>query len=280
MEFNITLDIEYAVEKEEPMTRHYPGCPAQLEITKISVNDKEITNSYVWDWLMDNFGIEMEQACWENVSELRRLTQEYATRTIEEFLQDVALISDQDTMAEEVNAPTLLTLHAAKGLEFGAVFIVGLDDGVLPHQRSFDDPEAMAEERRLFYVGVTRAKDRLFLTRAFRRRLAGPSTLSEPSRFLLDLPPELVDGDLPGPHNWIETAYRQQTTWDNSLNTRSEPRYRTGMRVRHPAFGEGVVIGTQVDFDDEEVTIEFEGGRLKHLVASMANLEIIGENSG
>jgi DNA helicase II / ATP-dependent DNA helicase PcrA len=96
---------------------------------------------------------------WENVGELRRLTQDYATRTLEEFLQDVALISDQDTMAETVNAPTLLTLHAAKGLEFGAVFIVGLDDGILPHSRSFDEPEEMEEERRLFYVGITRAKE-------------------------------------------------------------------------------------------------------------------------
>jgi DNA helicase-2/ATP-dependent DNA helicase PcrA len=217
---------------------------------------------------------------WENLQELRRVADDMGELDLTTFLEQVALVSDQDTLTDELNAPTLLTLHSAKGLEFPIVFIIGLDDGVLPHQRSFDDPEAMAEERRLFYVGVTRAKDRLFLTRAFRRRLAGPSTLSEPSRFLLDLPPELVDGDLPGPHNWIETAYRQQTTWDNSLNTRSEPRYRTGMRVRHPAFGEGVVIGTQVDFDDEEVTIEFEGGRLKHLVASMANLEIMGENSG
>jgi len=217
---------------------------------------------------------------WENLQELRRVAHDMGELDLTTFLEQVALVSDQDTLTDELNAPTLLTLHSAKGLEFPIVFIIGLDDGVLPHQRSFDDPEAMAEERRLFYVGVTRAKDRLFLTRAFRRRMAGPSTLSEPSRFLLDLPPELVDGDLPGPHNWVETAYRQQTTWDNSLKARAEPRYRTGMRVRHPAFGEGVVIGTQIDFDDEEVTIEFEGGDLKHLVASMANLEIVGENFG
>ena len=217
---------------------------------------------------------------WENLQELRRVAQDMGELDLTNFLEQVALVSDQDTLTDELNAPTLLTLHSAKGLEFPIVFIIGLDDGALPHQRSFDDPEAMAEERRLFYVGVTRAKDRLFLTRSFRRRMAGPSTLSEPSRFLLDLPPELVEGDLPGPHNWIETTYNQKTTWDSSPKPTPEPRYRAGMRVRHPAFGEGVVIGTQIDFDDEEVTIEFEENGLKHLVASMANLEIMGEASG
>ncbi len=82
------------------------------------------------------------------------MTTEYEGRDLNEFLENVALISDQDTLVEGKNAPTLLTLHAAKGLEFGAVFIVGLDDGLLPHSRSFDEPEAMEEERRLFYVGT------------------------------------------------------------------------------------------------------------------------------
>ncbi len=191
------------------------------------------------------------------------------------FLEQVALVSDQDTLTDELNAPTLLTLHSAKGLEFPIVFIIGLDDGALPHQRSFEDPEAMAEERRLFYVGVTRAQDRLFLTRAFRRRMAGPSLMTEPSRFLLDLPPDLIHGELPGPHNWIESAYRQQTTWEPAARPAAEPRFRTGMRVRHPSFGEGIVVSTQVDFDDEEVSIRFEDAGLKHLVASMASLEIL-----
>src|SRR6266508_6940555 len=105
---------------------------------------------------------------WENVEELRRLALEYSTRSLDEFLENVALVSDQDTIAEG-NVPTLLTLHAAKGLEFGAVFIVGLDDGILPHSRSFDEPEGMEEERRLFYVGITRAKDKLYLIRAIQR---------------------------------------------------------------------------------------------------------------
>ena len=214
---------------------------------------------------------------WENLQELRRVAFDMGELDLTLFLEQVALVSDQDTLTEDQNAPTLLTLHSAKGLEFPVVFIIGLDDGALPHQRSFDDAESMAEERRLFYVGVTRAKDRLLLTRAFRRRMAGPSMLSEPSRFLLDLPPALIDGDLPGPHNWIGTTYRQQTTWEAPHKKPIEPRFRAGMRVRHPVFGEGIVISTQVDFDDEEISIEFVDAGLKNLVASMANLEIMDD---
>jgi DNA helicase-2/ATP-dependent DNA helicase PcrA len=214
---------------------------------------------------------------WENLQELRRVAYDMGELDLTIFLEQVALVSDQDTLSEDQNAPTLLTLHSAKGLEFPVVFIIGLDDGVLPHQRSFDDAEAMAEERRLFYVGVTRTQDRLYLTRAFRRRMAGPSMLSEPSRFLLDLPPELVDGDIPSPQSWIETSYRQQTTWDSPKKRAFEPHFRTGMRVRHPSFGEGVVLSTKVDFDDEEISIEFEDVGLKHLVASIANLEILDD---
>ncbi len=135
---------------------------------------------------------------WENVQELHRLTTEYENRSLTDFLETVALISDQDTLAEGKNAPTLLTLHAAKGLEFGAVFIVGLDDGILPHSRSFDEPEAMEEERRLFYVGLTRAKDRLYLLRALRRGGRGYAEETIPSRYLDDIPSELLSGKARG----------------------------------------------------------------------------------
>jgi len=112
---------------------------------------------------------------------------------LDEFLENIALVADQDTITD-ANAPTLLTLHAAKGLEFGAVFIVGLDDGIMPHSRSFDDPAQMEEERRLFYVGITRAKDKLYLLRATQRGGRGFSETAEPSRFLDDIPANLLVG--------------------------------------------------------------------------------------
>ncbi|MBE9478748.1 MAG: UvrD-helicase domain-containing protein, partial [Chloroflexi bacterium] len=220
-------------------------------------------------------GTEEGETRWENIQELRRVAYEFEDVDLASFLESIALISDQDTLSDEQNAPTLLTLHAAKGLEFPVVIIIGLNDGVLPHQRSFDDPEAMAEERRLFYVGVTRTKDRLYLLRTFRRRIAGPSTLSEPSRFLHNIPPELLDGDLLGSQNWEQISYKQKTTWDLSPKIPLEPQYKSGMRVRHKVFGEGIVMSTRIDHDEEEVSVEFEEIGTKHLDASMAQLEIL-----
>ncbi len=134
---------------------------------------------------------------WENVNELRRLASEFQQEGLTAFLEQVALVSDQDTLEAGSSVPTLLTLHAAKGLEYPVVFIVGLNDGTLPHSRSFDDPDGMQEERRLFYVGITRAKDRLYLLHAQNRSLYGYSEPADPSRFLDDIPARLLDDAQP-----------------------------------------------------------------------------------
>ncbi|HEX7620860.1 MAG TPA: UvrD-helicase domain-containing protein [Anaerolineales bacterium] len=211
---------------------------------------------------------------WENVQELRRLTTEYENRSLTDFLETVALISDQDTLVEGKNAPTLLTLHAAKGLEFGSVFIVGLDDGILPHSRSFDEPEAMEEERRLFYVGLTRAKDRLYLLRALRRGGRGYSDETIPSRYLDDIPPELLAGK-----SRTGRASRTQTpAWlspDPAVTTVIEVRFRAGMRVQHPTWGEGIVLNSRLQDNDETVDVVFESVGIKRLAASLANLSIM-----
>ena len=188
------------------------------------------------------------------------------------------MISDQDTLTESQNAPTLLTLHTAKGLEFPIVIIVGLDDGLIPHQRSFDDPEAMHEERRLFYVGITRAKDRLILLRSFRRRSFGTSSVAEPSRYLEDIPPDLVEGDVTGILTREQTVFRKQTSWDWQPHAEElVAQFGAGMRVKHAAFGEGIVMSSKIEQDDEEVTIEFEEHGVKILVASLAGLETLDD---
>ena len=134
---------------------------------------------------------------WENIQELRRkadtLVHLNGSEALALFLEDVALVSDVDALGEEGSAPALLTLHTAKGLEFPVVFIVGMEEGLFPHSRSLGDSEAMEEERRLAYVGITRAEDRLYLTRAFRRSVYGFDEPTIPSRFLKDIPPELLD---------------------------------------------------------------------------------------
>jgi len=210
----------------------------------------------------------------------------------------VALISDQDTLSEGKNAPTLLTLHAAKGLEFGSVFIVGLDDGILPHSRSFDEPEAMEEERRLFYVGITRAEDRLYLLRALRRGGRGFSEETIPSRYLDDIPPELLTGKSRGGQSrgrqWSSSqTFGGQSGSGNSYRTsrsaatpswlRAEPvatpvseaKFRAGMRVMHPSWGEGMVLDSRLQDNDETVDVVFESVGIKRLAASLANLSIL-----
>jgi DNA helicase II / ATP-dependent DNA helicase PcrA len=234
-----------------------------------------------------NDGTEEGMERWANVLELRAVAAESPETGLGEFLEQVALVSDQDTLAEEAQAPTLLTLHAAKGLEFPVVFIVGLDEGILPHQRSFEDPEAMHEERRLMYVGMTRAKDRLYLLRAFRRSIYGDSGPSEASRFFDDIPEHLLTGNLSRKQAKAEAYFQKATRWDSpaaspaSAGRASQPaaalatRYRSGQRVRHKLFGEGIVIGSKVRGDDEEVDVAFEEVGLKRLVASIANMELL-----
>jgi ATP-dependent DNA helicase UvrD/PcrA len=135
---------------------------------------------------------------WQNVLELRTVAENYAdiptSDALSRFLEDVALLSDVDTMKEEKDAITLITLHAAKGLEFPIVFIIGMDEGILPHSRSLEDENQMEEERRLAYVGITRAKERLYMVYAFRRTLYGMTQMNGPSRFIADVPPDLVTG--------------------------------------------------------------------------------------
>jgi DNA helicase-2/ATP-dependent DNA helicase PcrA len=226
----------------------------------------------------------------DNIKELRNVASEY-TRLVgddplAEFLEDVALVADVDSLKDQVDAPVLMTLHAAKGLEFPVVFITGLEDGLLPHSRALEDPDEMAEERRLCYVGITRAKDQVFLTYAFRRTMWGSSDVSIPSRFLNDIPKQLISGT--GSYAGVkpkEAAAIRASVWDapasrSTSSVRSapppptrQPAFRAGQRVRHATFGEGVVIETRIERNDEEVTVAFKKAGIKRLLASFANLQ-------
>jgi DNA helicase-2/ATP-dependent DNA helicase PcrA len=261
---------------------------AKEELPVAELFDRIVDDVAYADFVNDGSEEGLER--WGNVMELRGAAVESPGTGLSEFLEQVALVSDQDTLSEEGQAATLLTLHAAKGLEFPVVFIVGLDEGVLPHQRSFDDPEAMHEERRLMYVGMTRAKDRLYLVRAFRRSIYGDSGPSEASRFFDDIPERLLKGNLSRKQAKAEAYFQKATRWDSGSGERgragagartSRPaapattRYKSGQRVKHKLFGEGIVIESKVRGDDEEVDVAFEAVGLKRLVAAIANLEVL-----
>ena len=209
-------------------------------------------------------GTEEGEDRWENVRELRLVAIQYADATLTDFLADVALVSDVDNLANGVNAPTLLTLHSAKGLEFPVVFIVGLEEGLLPHFRSLDDPEALAEERRLMYVGVTRAKERLFLTHAFRRARRGDYEPNIPSRFLADIPETLTEG--PRRQKGKSTP-RTAGLSSPALSAPPTP-FHVGDWVKHPTFGPGIVVAIRPHGDEAEVTVLFEKVGLKHILSS------------
>ena len=236
--------------------------------------DRIATDIHYKDHIDD--GTDEGKERWENVVELHRLADEYDDRTLSEFLENLALVSDQDTI-KEGNVPTLLTLHAAKGLEFGAVFIVGLDDGILPHSRSFDEPEEMEEERRLFYVGITRAKDKLYVLRAQRRGGRGYAEDTVESRFLADIPGSLVTGQSRAGKRGSSHS-NHKADWEMPLPARSakiiEQKYRAGMRIKHPIWGEGIILDSRSQDSDEIVDVVFNSVGIKRLAASLANLTI------
>jgi DNA helicase-2/ATP-dependent DNA helicase PcrA len=238
----------------------------------------------------------------ENLDELAAALAEYEMTaeapSLSGFLEQAALVTDIDQYESRQDAITLMTLHAAKGLEFPVVFITGLEEGLFPLSRSMETREGLEEERRLFYVGATRAKERLFLTYARMRMRFGP-TASLKSRFIEEIPPEYLEvenlisyGDLePGKLGYDAPA----RTWRRNLaesvkgprtvtRTGSAPRQRdmslvyavqAGTVVRHPQFGEGEVVAVHGSGDGTTCEVQFRDGFTKTLMVRFAPLEIV-----
>ena len=206
----------------------------------------------------------------ENLQELVGVGAEFDARFpeggITEFLEQVSLITDQDEYDEEETGVTLMTLHTAKGLEFDVVFIVGMEDGVFPHHRSMTDGGELEEERRLAYVGITRARRRLYLTHAWSRSLFGASSYNPPSRFLAEIPPELIHELEPEEEARAEAAAPGGPTVEVAA----------GDTVSHERFGEGVVLSVSGRGADAEATIRFEDEGEKRLLLAYAPLRRVG----
>jgi DNA helicase II / ATP-dependent DNA helicase PcrA len=204
----------------------------------------------------------------ENLMELVGVAREYQESaenpSLSEFLQQISLFSDQDAIEEERSLVTLMTLHNAKGLEFRAVFLIGMEEGVFPHSRSIEE-QGLEEERRLCYVGLTRAQERLVLTHAAARSLWGSRGYNLPSRFLDELPQEEIERDRLRPSSW--TGYGAPTV----TVRRDVPSLSTGDSVRHSTLGEGVVTAIAAD---GIVTVRFaDDGVERRLMLEYAPLE-------
>ena len=232
----------------------------------------------------------------ENLQELRASAEQFSGSDergqLTDFLENVALVSDVDGLQGgddseiDADAITLITLHQAKGLEYDAVFLVGLEDGMLPHSRSLEDPAQLEEERRLLYVGMTRARKRLYMFRAFQRRFHGQSGSQTASRFLLEIPESLVTiRDIRG-HSRVADRI-PDPMWTKRVASTPAPRPATrstdelapGERVKHDVFGEGVVVSSSGSGSDTQVTVAFVGEGVKRLMLSFAPIERIVDAS-
>ncbi len=248
------------------------------ELNLLALFDLVVKNIGYEEYLL---GGEDGEERWENVLELRTVARDYRDlkpgEGLAAFLEGVTLVSDVDGLDQTVDAATLVTLHQAKGLEFPVVFIVGVEEGILPHFKSLDDPEQLEEERRLCYVGITRAKQRVYLVHAFRRSLMGSSMVSTASRFLDDIPKKLVassglwereEGQV------MPSQYPRGKANKPPVPSSAVPELKAGDRVHHAQFGDGVVVNCRPVKDDTEVMVAFKRGvGVKKLLLSFANLE-------
>ncbi len=248
--------------------------------------DFALTAVGVKETLAQEYDTEEAEDRWRNVQELRNAALAYLHLPIENqlaaFLEDIALVADIDALDRNSDVVTCITLHQAKGLEFPNVFVLGIEEGLLPHSRSLSQRETLEEERRLLYVGMTRAQHRLYLCYAAQRALFGRLSESQRSRFLDVIPPHLLKRA--GRRGYRATPSLQNSMFNSRSRPRSEPArqlsrpttvtFFAGQRVRHATFGEGIVVSSRLIDDDEEVTVRFPD-RERRLLASFARLERI-----
>ena len=186
----------------------------------------------------------------DNLNEFKSITASYEARTgnvdINDFLEEISLVSDIQEHKISDNAISLMTLHSAKGLEFKVVFILGMEDGIFPHQNSFTEPDGLEEERRLCYVGITRAKEKLYLSYAKKRMLYGKENLTIPSRFLKEIPEELI--------SYTTASVKVEEKIDKTkIYYDEEQEYKVGEVVMHTIYGRGVIINV----DDKFISVAF-----------------------
>jgi DNA helicase-2/ATP-dependent DNA helicase PcrA len=214
----------------------------------------------------------------ENLQEFLSVTEEFDQTaeepTLENFLAQISLATDLDALREEDEAVTMMTLHTAKGLEFPVVFMVGLEEGIFPHGRAMLDEEEMEEERRLCYVGMTRAKERLFISRAYHRMLWGQSQFNNESRFMREIPAELLEEE--NGHNLVKgQEAHEKEPFFSGREKRTSSLMNLGDKVQHAKFGTGVIVKTDGSGLDMEISVAFPQQGIKTFILRYAPIKKI-----
>lgn len=217
---------------------------------------------------------------WSNVMELISSVEEFCEinpqKGIREFLEEVSLLTDIDRWNVDTRAVTMMTLHSAKGLEFPVVYIAGMEEGLFPLSRSSDDEDQLAEERRLFYVGMTRAMKKVFLSFASQRRRFGQEPIPcIPSRFIADIPPELLDIPVQRRKREALPDRRSYSPSVSAAEKRIDGEFIQGDIILHKMFGKGRILDVEGHGENAKLTIGFSGGVRKKFVARYANLKRI-----
>jgi DNA helicase-2/ATP-dependent DNA helicase PcrA len=226
----------------------------------------------------------------ELITATRQFTAEDPERTLADFLENITLASDVDGWDEEQDCVAVMTLHAAKGLEFPVVFMAAVEEGLLPHERSRDNEDELEEERRLAFVGMTRAKEELFLTHAHQRDFRGSIRFAIPSTFFNELPDEVErhdlsatssslhpfqqwrGGGLAAESGWVDAGVRRQP---KSVMVEDRPNYVEGMWVRHDAYGQGCVMEVHGYGSAQRIRIRFSRHGEKTFIAEKAKLTVV-----
>jgi DNA helicase II / ATP-dependent DNA helicase PcrA len=241
-----------------------------LEVIKLLTEKIRLENFY------HNQNSDEAEDRWNNVEELVSTLAEYSELNpkslLSDFLEEVSLLTDIDRWNDENSAVTLMTLHTAKGLEFPVVFICGLEEGLFPLASALEEENELEEERRLFYVGLTRAMEKVFLTHTqTRRRFGGTPTYMRPSRFLNEIPHHLIEQ--------IKVKSYSKNIQSTHFNFQPSPPIRTsqndlriGSKVNHKLFGQGIIQNIEGSGDEAKLTIRFTGNQIKKLIRKYANL--------
>ena len=302
--FDVAKDADkYVSTRANAAFKEFAAKIESLRAMELGVADltEEILKSTGYMKMLEEENTEEAQGRIENLGQFINIAVEFeqqqAENKLSDFLENLALVTDLDNVDENQDSVLLMTLHTAKGLEFPVVFLVGMEEGLFPSSRSVNEPEEVEEERRLCYVGITRAREYLHLTCSKCRTIFGSTQYSKNSRFIDEIDPASLDGELKKKeYKWTSSddeyeldipvfqapkaafnfrtadSFLKKVTANEGVNLES---FQIGTKVFHKKFGEGVITKTEPEDDDLKVDIEFAKVGSKRLMAKFANLEII-----